>query len=577
MVQVGALLVNAFETGQFGRAHRPGVAAERDDLQVVGAESRADELVQRQCRLLHRQPAVLHHHRERRVDEQRDGRLRAGLRLRDLDVVDGDLHRQLGNARARLPQHRVRQGAGDVPRLGVAELPRPGGPGELARGTRSSGLAFAVAARELLRHIAKDHLTELAHRLGRQPPLTVGSAVQEALVHQRLLELGQSARVDGGLVAELPRQHVEVDVVHLRAGVALRQLLGELLELADVGQRLRALAHPHRIVTAEPLRAIPVLAGAGGLQMAVQLVERIHQRRRAECLLRQGIQLGALVGGEAVAEPLRGGRPLGQRIEQLVDVLRILREELAVLVHEVLEVLLRVLPIRVLVQQVVQVVEHVVDALTVLVGGILQRLLHAREALIEHLATHQVLDLLVLLLRLLGAPLVLGEFLHRLGGRVRQRLQLQLVEPSVVVECAGEFLALGEHGLVEQLLDVLQCAVEVVVLQQLSPLAVRLRGQPIGALHVLHAATHQLGQRAARRAALHDVLADLLQRVAQIDRRGQRIGPAGVSRIPRNTFSHRLFRLRRTPCRCALPGRVPRGPTRGPTHARRRSARRVAR
>ncbi len=67
------------------------------------------------------------------------------------------------------------------------------------------------------------------------------------------------------------------------------------------------------------------------------------------------------------------------------------------LVHEVLEVLLGVLTARVLVQQVVQVVEHVVDALPVLVGGVLQRLLHPGEALVEHLATHEVLDLLVLL------------------------------------------------------------------------------------------------------------------------------------------------------------------------------------
>ncbi|CNN66487.1 Uncharacterised protein [Mycobacterium tuberculosis] len=56
------------------------------------------------------------------------------------------------------------------------------------------------------------------------------------------------------------------------------------------------------------------------------------------------------------------------------------------LVHEVFEVLLGVLAAIVLVQQVVQVVEHLGDALPVLIGGALKRLLHAGEALVEHLA-----------------------------------------------------------------------------------------------------------------------------------------------------------------------------------------------
>ena len=75
----------------------------------------------------------------------------------------------------------------------------------------------------------------------------------------------------------------------------------------------------------------------------------------------------------------------------------------------------RVLAPGVLVQQVVEVVEHLVDALTVLVGGVLQRLLHAGEALVEHLPAEQILDLLVLFARLLAAPVVVGQLLHGLG------------------------------------------------------------------------------------------------------------------------------------------------------------------
>ena len=150
--------------------------------------------------------------------------------------------------------------------------------------------------------------------------------------------------------------------------------------------------------------------------MAVQPAQCVHQLRRAEGLLRQRIQFGTLLGGEAVAEALRGGGTLGQRIQELIDIARVLREVLAVLGHEIVEVVLGVLATGVFVQQVVEVVEHLVDGLAVFVTGVLQRLFHAGEALIEYFPSEQVLDLLVFLLRFGASPLVLREFLHRLGG-----------------------------------------------------------------------------------------------------------------------------------------------------------------
>ena len=86
------------------------------------------------------------------------------------------------------------------------------------------------------------------------------------------------------------------------------------------------------------------------------------------------------------------------------------------LVHEVLKILLGVLSAGMLVQQAVEVIEHLGDALAVFVGGAFQRLLHAGETLVEHLAAQQILDLLVLLAGLAAAPVVVGQLLHRLGG-----------------------------------------------------------------------------------------------------------------------------------------------------------------
>ena len=251
VMQVGALFVNALQPGQFGGAHRAGMSAESDDLQRIRTESRAHQLIDRQCGPFHRQPPVLHHHRERGVDEQCDHRLGAGLSLGDLDVVDGDPDRAVGPLGSGAAQHSVGDGSGDVPGFGVAELPRPGGPGQLSGRPRAPGFPFAVSARKLLGHIAQRRLPELAHGLRRQSPLSVRPSVQETLIHQCAFQLGQRAGVDGGLVAELAGQRVEVDVVHGGPGVALRKLLGQLLEFADIGQRLRALAHAEWVVAGE--------------------------------------------------------------------------------------------------------------------------------------------------------------------------------------------------------------------------------------------------------------------------------------------------------------------------------------
>ena len=143
------------------------------------------------------------------------------------------------------------------------------------------------------------------------------------------------------------------------------------------------------------------------------------------------------------------------------------------LVHELVEVGLGVLAPLVLLEQLVQVVEHLVDRLAVLVGGALERLLHAGEPLVEQLAAEQVLDPLVVLARLAGLPVVVGQLAHGGRDRGRQVLELHLAERAVVVvevDVAGELLALLEHRVVEQLAHLLERAVEVVPLQQLAPL-----------------------------------------------------------------------------------------------------------
>ena len=101
--------------------------------------------------------------------------------------------------------------------------------------------------------------------------------------------------------------------------------------------------------------------------------ERLGEPRVAERLLRQLHQLVALASAHRVEHPLGGGGPGGEQVDQLLGVLRVLREELAVLGHELVELRGGVLARGVVGEQVVEVVEHLPDPLDVL--G--RRVLHA--------------------------------------------------------------------------------------------------------------------------------------------------------------------------------------------------------
>jgi hypothetical protein len=421
-----------------------------------------------------------------------------------------------------------------VPRLGVTELPLAGGAGQLAGGTGSPQLALALAAGHLLRHVAQQRLAELPHRLRAQLEVAVRATAHRAAVAERALELLQGPRVDPGVVAELPGQRVEVEVVHAGATVGLRQLLGELVEVGQVLEDTGAVAEAEPFGAVHALGAVPVLARPQRLEVGVEPGQRLHQGRRAERLLGELHQLGALLGRHRVEHPLRGRGAGGHGVEELVEVLRVLGEEVPVLGHELVEVLLGVLTPAPLLEQLVEVAQHLVDRRAVLVGGVLECLLHAGEPLVQQLAAEQVLDLLVGLAGLAALPVVRRQLADGCGhvGRPPVRvcsLQLQLAECAVAVvhvDVARELLALLEHRLVEKLADLVEGAVEVVPLQQLAPPLGHPAGEVVEAALVATAPAQELPHRALGRVAGHHVLADRVQRLADVDRRGERVAAA---------------------------------------------------
>jgi hypothetical protein len=257
------------------------------ELQPVAPVAGRDQVVQRQRRTFHRHPAALGRHGVRHVDEQRDRRLRTRLGLGHLDVADVDPQ---SVARVATLDDGALYGVGDrtrdVPGLRVAERPLAGGACLLTRRAGHAGVPRARTSRQLLRGVGQQGLAQLPHRGGGEAKRPVRRTAQQARRAQLALDLGQPSRRDGRLVAQLARESVHVDVLHVSAAVPLAQLLRERLQLGEILQHAGPVTQPETLVAAERLLAAPVLAGPKGLQVRVQLVELLHEVRRAECLRR---------------------------------------------------------------------------------------------------------------------------------------------------------------------------------------------------------------------------------------------------------------------------------------------------
>ncbi len=93
--------------------------------------------------------------------------------------------------------------------------------------------------------------------------------------------------------------------------------------------------------------------------------------------------------------------------------------------------------------------------------------------------------------------------------------------------------------MVEELADLLQRAVEVVPLEQLAAPLGDPAGQVVQAGLVATAPAEELPHRPLGRVAGHDVLADGVQRLGEVDGRGERVGPAVVRPVARAVALHR--------------------------------------
>jgi hypothetical protein len=263
-----------------------------------------------------------------------------------------------------------------------------------------------------------------------------------------------------------------------------------------------------------------------------------HLGGQARVLQRVRHQLGeflALLVAERAEQPLRRGHPADQRVDQFLEVLRIVGEHVAVAFHEALEVRLGVLAAGVGGQHLVQVAEHVLDPLHRLRVGVLHGLLHAAELAVEHLAAEQVLELLEGPAGGGRPPVVVGQLpdgLRRVGG---QRVQVGLAHPGLVARVGEQLGPLLPDGRVEQGTGLLEDAVEPPAAADLPlpvphPAQQVIEAPPAGP--VAETAAQQITQRVSRVGPGEYRVPHLVDGAAHVERELERIRPVDVTPVP---------------------------------------------
>ena len=288
----------------------------------------------------------------------------------------------------------VAHGADHVQRLLVTELPRPRCAGQLAGRARVADVVVA-AVRGLQRgeHPTQGRTPQPPHRLGGQLQPAVGPG-EVALALELALDLAQPFDVVDRRPAEGAADRLRVDVVQAGAGVGLPERLLQLLEVGQLLQRRRGVADAEPLLAVHPAATVPVQVGPARAQLVAEVAHLGSQVEVGQRLVHQLAELGALLRSQAVHHPLGGRGAAGEGVDQLLEVLRLVREQVAVRVHERVEVGLRVLAAGVGVEHRVEVGEHVLQSLQRLRVRVLQRLLEPAELPVEHLPAQQVLQLL---------------------------------------------------------------------------------------------------------------------------------------------------------------------------------------
>ena len=201
----------------------------------------------------------------------------------------------------------------------------------------------------------------------------------ETGVGQLAGELGKSLQRSHGIVAEQLASALDVDFGEGggRGDTAQQRL--ELVEVTELGQRLDCRPEAEGVRTGEIGGGRPAAIGPQPAQVLAQLADLIAEAGVVEQCFGQPVQLVALLRRHRLEQRLHGRSPPGERLEQFVEVARLLREEVAVLRHELVEA--RILTTLVSSEHLVEIGEHLLEPLL----GLLAQRLHRTAHLLERL------------------------------------------------------------------------------------------------------------------------------------------------------------------------------------------------
>jgi hypothetical protein len=391
-------------------------------------------------------------------------------------------------------------------------------------------VATQLVAGQLREEVGQRVATDLAEPLGRELQPTLG-VVDETGVLELLGELRELLEAAGGIVAQQLAGPVQVHLGQRAGARRPAQHLLQLVEVAELVEHLRGLGEAERVLAGEVVAPVPAHLREELLEVAAQLVHLPAQVHVLEQRLGQALQLRPLLRRHRVEHRLHRGHPLGHELEQLVEGLGVLREEVAVALHELLEGGLRVLAGLLQREQLVELGQHVLHAghrLGVRVG---HRAGHLVEVALRQLLAELVHQLVEPLAGLAGRELVLLELAHhpRQVGREHVELQVPLghhlvgdLLPALVARLARlgrevvETRPLGVDDLAQRLGDLLVDAPEVVLLELVPPAPPQALHEVAHAHHLLAVAVaeallHQAAQRSVEVPVVQQVVGDLLE------------------------------------------------------------------
>ena len=268
-----------------------------------------------------------------------------------------------------------------------------------------------------------------------------------------LVQVGQAIERPGRVLAHVLAHLVEVD---LAQGRRRRRRLEDLLhavELAQLGGQVGGPVHAHRALAVEVVGLLPAGVGHGALEVLRQALHLPAQVHVLEDRVHQPAQLSLLLGAERVPHRLGGRHALGQLLEQLVEVLRVAREHVAVLRHELLEAGVEVVAALALLEHRVQRVVGVAHARHLLGVHVGERVGGTLEEGVGHLAAQLLDQLLEALAGLGGDEVVVLQAADAPGGVVGLEVERHAPLGGDVVGHLGAPLVARALRLLDQLVD----------------------------------------------------------------------------------------------------------------------------